>query len=52
MELSVHVETWQSFGQPWDGSLGKISGREDDVPDFYKQISSFVRSIETCEGST
>ena len=41
MELSVQVETWQSFSQPKDGSLGQIWGRGDDVIDLYQQISIF-----------
>ena len=41
MELVVRTQILQSFSQPQNGSLGKILGQNDDVINFYKQISIF-----------
>ena len=41
MELVVRTEILQSFSQSQHGSLGKILGQNDDVINFYKQISIF-----------
>ena len=41
MELVVRAEILQSFSQPQHVSLGQILGQNDDVINFYKQISIF-----------
>ena len=49
MELVVRTEILQSFSQPQNGSLGKILGQNDDVINFYKQISIFDFSASLAE---